>query len=70
MLDVRPEISYPDGFEAPDGRIYVVYDRERTKAREILMAVFRPEDVLEGYLVSPDARMRVLINQATGVKEE
>lgn len=70
MLDVRPEISYPDGFEAPDGRIYVIYDRERTKAREILMAVFRPEDVLEGYMVSPDARMRVLINRATGVKQE
>lgn len=70
MLDARPEISYPDGFEAPDGRIYVIYDRERTKAREILMAVFRPEDILEGYMVSPDARRRVLINRATGVKEE
>ncbi len=66
MLDTRPEISYPDGFEAPDGRIYVVYDRERTKAREILMAVFRPEDVMAGYAVSPDARFRVLINRATG----
>lgn len=66
MLDTRPDISYPDGFEGPDGRIYVIYDRERTKEREILMAVFRPEDVLEGHVVSKDARMRAVINRAYG----
>ena len=66
MLDTRPDISYPDGFEGLDGRIYVIYDRERTNAREILMAVFRPEDVLEGRIVSSDAKLRMVINRARG----
>ncbi len=66
MLDARNEVSYPDGKQAPDGRIYIVYDFERYKAREILMAVFREEDVLEGRLASGDARLRVLVSKAAG----
>ena len=48
MLDVRKYVSYPDGVQAPDGTIYITYDFERTKARQILMAVFTEEDVLAG----------------------
>ena len=66
MLDTREQVSYPDAFEAPDGRIFVIYDRERYNAKEILMAVFRPEDVEEGMLVSADARLRAVVNQAGG----
>lgn len=66
MLDARPDVSYPDATEGPDGRIYAIYDRERTGAREILLAVFQPEDVLAGHPVSPKARLRHVINRATG----
>jgi hypothetical protein len=64
LLDEREQVSYPDGVQAGDGRIYVIYDRERTRAREILMAVFTEEDVRSGRVVSNRARLRVLVNKA------
>ncbi|NOZ21247.1 MAG: exo-alpha-sialidase [Planctomycetes bacterium] len=67
LLDERGGVSYPDGVQAPDGRIYMIYDFDRTGAKEILMAVFTEEDVARGECVSDRARLRVLINRATGV---
>ncbi len=64
MLDTRSDISYPDSFESADGHIYVIYDRERKNAREILLSVFRPEDVLAGYCISKDAIMRKVIHHS------
>jgi hypothetical protein len=41
LLDERMNVSYPDSVQAPNLKIYVVYDhRGRFTAREILMAVF------------------------------
>ncbi len=51
LLDERPGISYPDGFQAPDGRIFVQYDRKR-ECGEILLAIFTEEDVLAGKNIS------------------
>src|SRR5581483_9605962 len=62
LLDDRMNVSYPDGVQDPDGRIYIVYDRERFTAREILMAVFTEDDVRSG--ASSDARLRVVVNRA------
>jgi len=70
VLDERNRVSYPDGAQSPDGRIYVIYDRERggpASAKEILMAVFTEEDVLAGKPILPKSRLRVRINQATGI---
>ena len=67
LLDERRNVSYPDGVQAADGRIYVIYDFERTRDKEILMAVFREDDVLAGRTASPDSRLRVLVNKASGV---
>ncbi len=64
LLDERADVSYPDGVQAPDGRIYIIYDRSRTVEKEILMAVFREEDIRAGQLVSADARLRVLVSKA------
>ncbi len=47
LLDERPDVSYPDAAQAPDGTIYAVYDRERYGAGEILMARFTEKDILE-----------------------
>jgi len=68
MIDERPSVSYPDGVQAPDGTIYLIYDFERTGAREILMAAFTEEDVAAAKCVSEKARLRVLVNKATGAK--
>ncbi|HCE44389.1 MAG TPA: exo-alpha-sialidase [Lentisphaeria bacterium] len=51
LLDERCDVSYPDGFQASDGRIFVQYDRKR-ESGEILLAVFTEEDVLAGRDVS------------------
>lgn len=48
LLDERMNVSYPDGVQGPDGRIYIIYDRERFSEREILVSVFREQDVLSG----------------------
>ncbi len=66
MLDERTGVSYPDGVEAADGRLYIIYDRERSGAKEILVSVVREADIVAGRTVSSDARLRVLLDQATG----
>ena len=66
LIDERRGVSYPDGVESPDGTIYLIYDYSRTGAKQIFMATFREEDLTAGKIVSPAARLRVLVNQATG----
>lgn len=63
-LDERSGVSYPDGFQAPDGRIFVTYDRNRKTDREILLAVFTEEDVTVGRLASAGARLEGIISRA------
>jgi hypothetical protein len=58
ILDEREEVSYPDGFQAPDGRIYVAYDRKRIDG-EILLAVFAEEDMAAGKPVSKTCRLKI-----------
>jgi hypothetical protein len=61
LLDERHPVSYPDIAQAPNGDIYVHYDRNRYHAAEILFARFRQEDVEAGKLVSPGASMKNLV---------
>jgi len=71
MLDERTGVSYPDGVEAPDGRIYIIYDHNRgdrrysvgTEEREILMAVFTERDIEAGRPVDSRTRLRVTVNK-------
>jgi hypothetical protein len=65
VLDERKDGSYPAAVQAEDGTIYVIYDRERYKDREILLAVFTEEDVANGQCLSPLARLKVLVDRAT-----
>ena len=71
LLDERPGVSYPDATQAPDGRIYVIYDHERgdredipSPDRAILMAVFTEDDILSGSCES--CRLRVLVSRPGG----
>lgn len=63
LLDERGAVTYPDGFEAPDGLIRILYDWNRHGEGHILMASFRESDVLAGKLVSRDAKLRHLVNR-------
>lgn len=66
MLDERDGVSYPDGVEAPDGTIYIIYDYNRHTDKEILMATFTEADVVQGADVSGKVRYQVIVNKATG----
>ena len=66
LLDERDRVSYPDGTQASDGSIRVIYDYQRKTGKEILMAAFTEADVLECRIISPESRLRVLLNKATG----
>jgi predicted neuraminidase len=66
LLDGRTGVSYPDGFQAPDGTITVAYDHNRAADREILFARFTEDDVLAGAFRSPRAGTRALIHKARG----
>ena len=68
LLDERFGVSYPDGVQSADGSIDVIYDYQRGRDKEILMAVFTEADVLAGKPISPQSRLRVRVNQATGRK--
>lgn len=63
LLDERNGISYPDGFQAPDGTIHISYDRNRSSDGEILMARFTEQEVLNGTLSQPDSKLKILISR-------
>lgn len=68
MLDDRKGISYPDGFQAPDGTIYISYDRNRATDGEILLARFTEEDILANKLVGPKSKLKMLVCRPLAVK--
>ena len=69
LLDERENVSYPDGFQAPDGSIYIAYDRKRTDG-EILMATFTEEDILASKAVSSKVRLKVPVKRtAMAIKD-
>ena len=63
VLDERAGVSYPDGFQAPDGTIYISYDRNRATDGEILLARFTEADILASKLDSPKSRLKMLISR-------
>ncbi|QIF03170.1 sialidase family protein [Roseimicrobium sp. ORNL1] len=66
MLDERKGVSYPDGVQNKDGVIRIIYDFERTEAKQILMAAFTEADVAAGK-PSDTTRLRVQVNQSTAI---
>lgn len=70
LLDERSGVSYPDGQETDDGLIRIIYDFSRTGARQILMASFREEDAAAGKPVSDAVRLRQIVSEASGGKQQ
>ncbi len=68
ILDERKGISYPDGFQAPDGRIYISYDRNRATDGEILLARFTEEDIAAKEVRGSKSKLQMLISRPLGVK--
>ncbi len=46
LIDDRAEVSYPDGFQAPNGDIHILYDWNRHSDAEILHVKFTENDIL------------------------
>ena len=65
-IDSRANVSYPDGAEDEAGNLYIIYDRERTGAREILLARVTEDDILAGEIRSQGSFLRRVVNKATG----
>lgn len=63
MIDERMSVSYPDGFQDPDGVIHIIYDWARSPEGHILMARFRESDILSGKFESPGAKTRMLVSR-------
>lgn len=59
MIDEREGVTYPDGVQAEDGTIYIIYDYRRTPDGVVLMAVFSEEDARAGRRVTGKVRLRV-----------
>ena len=67
LLDERGGVSYPDGIQNRDGTIYIIYDYSRTGSKQILMARITEDDVRASKLVSDASKLRLQVNQATGM---
>ena len=72
VIDHRSGVSYPDGFQAPDGTIYIAYDWRRSEKGHILYGKFTEKDVLAGKLVSQQSRLMqpIMIPGKLNVKGE
>lgn len=69
MIDERDDVTYPDGIQADDGTIHLIYDHQRTPLGEVLMATFCEEDVRAGKLVSDKVRLRALISRLPAMNQ-
>lgn len=74
LLDERSSVSYPDATQAPDGSIYITYDRDRGCfkrsleeayhcAREVLTAKITEEDIINGHLVSEGSFLKNVVSK-------
>lgn len=70
ILDERGGVSYPDGFQSPDGTIYISYDRNRAADGEILLARFTEEDILAKKPVGSRSKLKMLISRPLAAKKE
>ncbi|MBX3741436.1 MAG: exo-alpha-sialidase [Akkermansiaceae bacterium] len=69
VIDEREDVSYPDGFQAPDGRIYIIHDRERSKQREILFAKFTEADILAKDFVTEGSAGKIPVFKGRGARK-
>lgn len=64
LIDDRASVSYPDGFQAPDGVIHILYDWNRHTDAEVLLAQFKEQDIP----AQSNKVKRTLVNKALAPK--
>jgi predicted neuraminidase len=65
LIDDRAQVSYPDGFQAPDGTIHILYDWNRHTDAEILHVKFTEAD----FIPRPSPKLtKVVVNKALAPK--
>ncbi len=69
LLDEREGVSYPDGIQAPDGTVYIAYDRKRFEG-EILLTTFTEADILAGTAMSGNVRLKIPVKQTAAALRE
>ncbi len=70
LLDERTGVSYPDGIQAENGDLFIIYDYSRQDEKEILMARFTEMDAQQGKRVSDNAELRILVHKAVNQKDD
>lgn len=65
LIDERIGVSYPDVTQTSDGRIYLIYDWNRRTDKNILLASFTEDNVLEGN--TTNSSFRQLVNKSSGI---
>ena len=70
LVDERKDVSYPDATVSADGGIYMIHDRERYGAREILVSRFTEEEVARGRLGDSRSFLRRVVDAAPPVRLE
>jgi hypothetical protein len=63
VIDDRRGISYPDACQAPDGTIFISYDRNRSTDGEILLARVNEADIQAGRLQDDRSLLRHLVSR-------
>lgn len=58
------DCSYPDGFQNSDDQIFIIYDHERSGAKEILMARFTEKDIISKKIIDSNSRLKLLVSKA------
>jgi len=56
--------------QAPDGTLYISYDRNRATDGEILLARFNEEDILAAKLIGPKSKLRMLVSRPLAAKRK
>ncbi|MBQ7652639.1 MAG: exo-alpha-sialidase [Victivallales bacterium] len=64
LLDKRTT-SYPDVAEDSNGDIYIIWDRERQAAKEILLSRIRERDIIAGELIEPSSYLCNIVSKAS-----
>ena len=65
VLDERDSVSYPDGTQAPDGSLYVIYDHGRYlfDMQKMLMAKITEADIKAGKILGTASRLQPTIKK-------
>ena len=64
LLDNGENNSYPDAVQSEDGTIYLIWDRGRQSAREIVCARITEDDILAGKIVDDGSYCYNIVSKA------